>query len=112
MVRWWMVRRYGKYITDKTAHESSKEALELYDKACIYEENKAKKFGDEPCPIALFLYDPSARYNMKIHSHENMIYYSQKPLPKWPGVRYRNVKVSPKNKTPKTNEFGLDFNLR
>ena len=111
MVKYWIVRRYGRYITDATP-DNAKEALELYDKACRYEENKAKEFGSEPYPIALFKYDPSARFNKKIGSFETMLYYSQRPLPNWPGVRYRNVKVEPKKKTSRTNDFGLDWNLK
>lgn len=112
MARYWIVRRYGKYITNNVTYGDSKEALSLYDKACKYEENKARKFGNDPCPIALFLYDPSARFNKKINSFETMVYYSQRPLPKWPGVRYRNVKVEPKKKASDTNAFGLDLYLK
>lgn len=109
MTKWWTVRRYGKYIID-TNFDSAKEALEMYDKACKYEINYARKFNTSERAIALFKHDPSARFNKKINSLDTMLYYSKKPLPSWPGVRYRNVKDA--KKQPKTNEFGLDLNLR
>ena len=110
MAKWWAVRRYGKYVTD-AIYNNAKEALEMYDKACKHEVNYARKFDTSERPIALFKYDPSARFNRKINSSETMLYYSQKPLPKWPGVRYRNVKDA-KKKQSRTNDFGLNWNLR
>ena len=109
MVKWWIVRRYGKYVID-TTYDTAKEALAMYDKACKYETSYAHKFNTSERAIALFKYDPTARFNKKINSFETMLYYSKKPLPNWPGVRYRNVKDA--KKKSKTNEFGLDWNLR
>ena len=109
MVKWWIVRKYGKNVIDAT-YNDAKEALEMYDKACKYEIERARKYNTSERAIALFKYDPSGRFNKKIGSFETMLYYSQKPLPNWTGVRYRNVKDA-KKKQSKTNEFGLDLYL-
>ena len=99
MVRWYVVRRYGKRITDAT-FSTGKEALEHYDKACRYEVKRDNK------DIAMFVYDSS--YYGKYGSGEMMIFFNKKPVPKWPFSKYRNVAITGK-KTKKSvpAPFGL-----
>ena len=97
MAKWWTVRKYGKYVVDKT-FTSGKEARDYYDLAC-----KDEKKGRA---IALFIYDSSKRFG-KYGSSDTMLYYSKKPLPNgWVYLKYRNVKEEPKNEN-KTNQAGI-----